>query len=479
MIALAINAFSYLCGHPAQQHGLRSPAFILLNITFILRSRVSDFTADSIQQIHSLRASGVMSSHIASILGVTRRIFLRSAGILWTVPDTIDVELIPVFYQNAEFLYNISTYMSDKPTIAVYIPRWLAHIDTGLTMFTNGLYNRIEHSDKYNLLKITSRMCSFKSIEEAQAFVQKHNIVFVMYHGTRPVKHSKTTDQGLDYLEQCIPFLNSKSVHVADDKFETKKILRDLGIPVLPDFAIKTRKELLHAMNEEELYVAKPHNAESGNGVKLIKRTSTEIYEYLDRSWQKITIRDTEQGLAISSSFGFIQIITICFFAAAFISLPFRYAINITNIFLCFGTLSLLLILRKMIKENFIYDPLMLEPFFGDGMDEFYCLRCTILDGKVIESAKKANTKNVTPNMSHGGIATKVVLSKEQEDIAIAAAQAVGAIYAGIDLLHANGKTIVCEVNVGPIGVYCEQTGVDVGGLLAEYAMNQTSLKRN
>ena len=369
--------------------------------------------------------------------------------------------------------------MPQKQTIAVYIPKWLGSIDAGLIMFTNGLYSGIEQSGKYNLLKITPHMCSFKSLQEAQTFVQKHNIAFVMYHDTRPVKHSTAIDQGLDYLEQCVPFLHSKSVHIADDKFATKKILRDLGIPVLPDFAIKTRPELLQAMNEGELYVVKPHNGGSGNGVKLTRRTGSHIYEYLDRSWHKIRVCETARGLRISGRFGILQIATICFFAAALISLPFHSPFNITNIFLCLGTISLLLILRRMINQNFIYNPLMLEPFFGDGMDEFYCLRCTILDGKVIESVKKANTKNVTPNMSHGGIATKVVLSKEQEDIAIAAAQAVGAIYAGIDLLHANGKTIVCEVNVGPIGVYCEQTGVDVGGLLAEYAMNQASLKRN
>lgn len=124
----------------------------------------------------------------------------------------------------------------------------------------------------------------------------------------------------------------------------------------------------------------------------------------------------------------------------------------------------------------------MLEPFFGDGMDEFYCLRCTVVGDQVVEAAKKANKRNVTPNISHGGKASKIVLSKEQEAMAIASTKAVGATYAGIDLLFAHGDTVVCEVNVGPIGVYCEQTGVDVGGIIGEHAMqkcNERMLKNS
>lgn len=46
------------------------------------RSLVSDFFADVTQQIHSLRASGVMSFHAACASREALSIFRKSAGIL-------------------------------------------------------------------------------------------------------------------------------------------------------------------------------------------------------------------------------------------------------------------------------------------------------------------------------------------------------------------------------------------------------------
>lgn len=48
------------CGHPGQQQGLRMPPRILSRPTSMRRLLVSSFFADVTQQIHSLRASGVM-----------------------------------------------------------------------------------------------------------------------------------------------------------------------------------------------------------------------------------------------------------------------------------------------------------------------------------------------------------------------------------------------------------------------------------
>jgi hypothetical protein len=43
------------------------------------------------QQIHSLRASGVISSHAASATGLEVRVFRKSAGILCTTPPEISL----------------------------------------------------------------------------------------------------------------------------------------------------------------------------------------------------------------------------------------------------------------------------------------------------------------------------------------------------------------------------------------------------
>jgi hypothetical protein len=48
--------------------------------------RVSGFLTEITQQIHSLRASGVMSSHAARAAGSETRARRKSGGILWTTP---------------------------------------------------------------------------------------------------------------------------------------------------------------------------------------------------------------------------------------------------------------------------------------------------------------------------------------------------------------------------------------------------------
>lgn len=53
------------------------------------RFLVSSFFADVTQQIHSLRASGVMSAHTSFAIESESIALRRSAGNLWTIRRTI------------------------------------------------------------------------------------------------------------------------------------------------------------------------------------------------------------------------------------------------------------------------------------------------------------------------------------------------------------------------------------------------------
>ena len=67
---------------------------------FLIRiSLVSAFLPEMTQQIHSLRASGVISSHTARAAGVCVRAFRKSAGIVCTVPPA-SFWIIRGLYQN-------------------------------------------------------------------------------------------------------------------------------------------------------------------------------------------------------------------------------------------------------------------------------------------------------------------------------------------------------------------------------------------
>jgi len=73
-------------GQPGQQHGLRMPSMSSEHTRSTCCFRVSGFFTEMVQQIHSLRASGVMSSQAACAAGDARSASLKSAGKVCTVP---------------------------------------------------------------------------------------------------------------------------------------------------------------------------------------------------------------------------------------------------------------------------------------------------------------------------------------------------------------------------------------------------------
>lgn len=70
----------YRCGQPAQQQGRRMPPFSLESAFLILISLVSAFLPEVTQQIHSFRASGVISSQTAFTAGLELIACFKSLG---------------------------------------------------------------------------------------------------------------------------------------------------------------------------------------------------------------------------------------------------------------------------------------------------------------------------------------------------------------------------------------------------------------
>jgi hypothetical protein len=70
--------------HPGQQHGLRMPSRSLSMPTSMRRFRVSSFLGEVTQQIHSFRASGVISSQTRFAAASDAIAFRKSAGSLCT-----------------------------------------------------------------------------------------------------------------------------------------------------------------------------------------------------------------------------------------------------------------------------------------------------------------------------------------------------------------------------------------------------------
>lgn len=74
------------CGHPGQQHGLRMPPLNLSIPTSMRRFLVASFFGDVTQQIHSFRATGVISIQIRLALALDSMATRKSAGNSCTVP---------------------------------------------------------------------------------------------------------------------------------------------------------------------------------------------------------------------------------------------------------------------------------------------------------------------------------------------------------------------------------------------------------
>jgi RimK family alpha-L-glutamate ligase len=101
-----------------------------------------------------------------------------------------------------------------------------------------------------------------------------------------------------------------------------------------------------------------------------------------------------------------------------------------------------------------------------DGIDT----RVFVIGGRVIGAIERTSPGWRT-NLARGGTARSTTLNEHQAGLAIRAAAAVGAEYAGVDVVSGrDGRTYVLEVNGIPgwRGLQ-EATGLDVAGELVEH----------
>ncbi len=103
-------------------------------------------------------------------------------------------------------------------------------------------------------------------------------------------------------------------------------------------------------------------------------------------------------------------------------------------------------------------------------------LRVFVVGGRVIGAIER-RAPGWKTNLARGGQARAVTLAPEATQLALAAAHAVGAEYAGVDLLPArDGTTYVVEVNGIPgwRGLQ-EATSVDVAGAIVEHLVGRVA----
>lgn len=98
-------------------------------------------------------------------------------------------------------------------------------------------------------------------------------------------------------------------------------------------------------------------------------------------------------------------------------------------------------------------------------------LRAFVIDGQVLTAMRRYARDDWRTNVAQGGRAEPITLTSDEEQLALAAAQAVGTPVAGIDLLpRPGGGYFVLEVNAVPgWRALAPTTGIDVACEIVRY----------
>lgn len=104
-------------------------------------------------------------------------------------------------------------------------------------------------------------------------------------------------------------------------------------------------------------------------------------------------------------------------------------------------------------------------------------IRVNIVGGEVVAAMYRHSETDFRANITNGGVAEVVELTEAQSTLAIQAAQAVGAEFAGVDLLFGEQEEpLVCEVNAAAhIRNILNVTGINVADAMIQYILRRIS----
>jgi len=106
-------------------------------------------------------------------------------------------------------------------------------------------------------------------------------------------------------------------------------------------------------------------------------------------------------------------------------------------------------------------------------------IRVNIVGEDIVAAMYRHSDSDFRANITNGGKASVVDLTPEQKEIALAAAKAVNAEFAGVDLLFGdNEEPLVCEVNAAAhIRNIYNVTGINVANSMIAYILKKLELQ--
>ncbi|WP_391202233.1 ATP-grasp domain-containing protein [Psychrobacillus sp. L4] len=102
-------------------------------------------------------------------------------------------------------------------------------------------------------------------------------------------------------------------------------------------------------------------------------------------------------------------------------------------------------------------------------------IRVNVVGGQVVACMYRHSETDFRANITNGGTASPIILTERQKEVAILAAQALNAEFAGVDLLFGEDEEpLVCEVNgVAHIRNLYNVTGINVGDAMIRYILSK------
>lgn len=111
------------------------------------------------------------------------------------------------------------------------------------------------------------------------------------------------------------------------------------------------------------------------------------------------------------------------------------------------------------------YVPRVLQPYVECGGAD---IRVEVVGGRCVAAmARRAPEGDFRSNATIGGSLSPHVPTEEESELAIRAAEAVGADFAGVDIMVSDGSPVVCEVNSNAhLRNLLDCTGVDASAII-------------
>lgn len=190
-----------------------------------------------------------------------------------------------------------------------------------------------------------------------------------------------------------IPVINStEAIQNAASKFHTTYLLGKKQIPVPSTHIVQELEKAIDVINESKDIVIKPLHGFKGHGIFRINGN-----DVISNAGKKLPVEAEN-------------------------------------------------LLRKLIKER---GCLYMQEFI-DNPDRD--IRAFVVGGEVLAAIYRSSEKGWINNLSQGGAASQCILNDEQKELCVKASEAVGANYAGVDLIEGKNTDMVLEVNATPSG---------------------------